>query len=477
MKRFRFAITAAAILVSLTACSSSNTPSAPSETVKAGETASGKEISGEAGTEPTPIRIAWLGMMPDDTIDPVTGMTFKGSYALKELLEEKVPEASITFVTIPNDNWIQKMETVLTSGEADIGWYTNQVQASKWFTDCREFMKDDPDFTEEVFEKTFTEPAKFYTRYHTFDDPEHTGAIYGLPYDASAYYLMYDKQILEEWGVELPSQSPTFQELLDIAKKTTGINPKTGKQNYGCYILPRWSEWLGVGADLYHSISVPDMDINKLDIEKDVEYIKDSEAILTYFETLQTFIQYAPPGAVTGTGGENWLTPDNDIAVMLATDQVQLYYNYVMAGDTAVTDRFIPIYLPKGENGVSSFPEIHHVAVAQTSQNQELAWDVIKVLCTDKDVLNLIYANYAMGNVPVLADPSGLEIMNDKFTSDRYYERLESTFITDDYWYWRDSIRSVFSDLFAGTLTPEQARKNFYDGTIKWINDRKKQLN
>ncbi|QQO08125.1 ABC transporter substrate-binding protein [Breznakiella homolactica] len=434
-----------------------------------------KSSSSETSEPRTPISIAWLNMKPNDTIDPVTGITYKGSYAFKELLEKKIPEVSISFVAIPNENWIQKMETTLTTGEADIGWYTNQIQASKWFVDSRTMMANDPAFTEADFEKTFTEPAKFYTRYHTFDDPKNTGAIYGLPYDIGAYYIMYDKKLLEDWGITPPSQTATFDELLAIAQKTTGINPKTGKQNYGTYIQPRWSEWLGVGADIYHAISIPDMDINKLDIAKDVEYIKDSPEVLKYFTILQELIKCAPPGAVTQTGAENWLTPDNNIAVMFDTSKTQAYYSYVVANDKSVMDRFIPIYLPKGKQNVSGFPEVHHVAIAQTSKNQELAWKVIKTIATDKDVLNLIFTNYALGNVPALADTSGLEIMKDKFSNDRYQERLTSTFITDDYWYWRGPIQGVFSDLYVGKLTPEQARAKFYNDTVKWISDKKLQ--
>lgn len=465
MKKLLSLVVAAAILIGTTACSSSSLPS----------TNSSQAASKGQPVERTKISVAWLNLKPDDTVDPVTGLTYKGSYALKEILEEKIPEVSVSFVTIPNDNWIQKMETTLNSGEADVGWYTNQVQASKWFVDSREFMKKDPDFTEADFEKTFTDPAKFYTRYHTFDDPKNTGAIYGLPYVAGAYYIMYDKKLLEEWGITPPSQTPTFDELVAIAEKTTGINPKTGKQNYGCFILPRWSEWLGVGADLYHSISIPDMDITKLDKAKDVDYIKDSPEVLKYFDNLKKLIKSAPPGAVTNTGSENWFTPQNDIALMLVTDTAQQYYNYLMAKNTEVTDRFIPISLPKGKNGVSSFPEIHHVAVAKTSQKQDLAWKVIKTICTDKDVLNLIYANYSYGTVPALVDTSGINIMNDKFTSDRYKERLTGTFMTDDYWYWRGAIQGVFGDLFVNKLTSEQARQKFYDGTVKWINDKVKQ--
>ena len=433
-------------------------------------------ITGASADDRTEIKIAWYTLNPKDTMDPVTGLVFKGSYALAELLEKKIPEAKITFIPIPADNWMQKMETVLVSGDADIGWFTNQAQIPNWLVDLREMMANDSEFTEETFEKTFTKAAVHYARYHTFTYPEHTGAIYGLPYDASSHYLMYDKVLFEQWGVEVPKQDATFAELLELAQKMTGINPVTGKQNYGCYILPRWTEWLGVGADLYHSISVPGMDINQFDMEKDVEYIKDSQAILDYFQLISDFLKCSPPGAPSGTGFENWMTPDNDIAIMLAAERTTEYYHYVMANETSVTDRFIPIFLPKGELGMSGFPEFHNIGIAQTSEHKDLAWKIVKTCCTDKEVLNFIFENYSAGAVPALADPTGLDIMNDPFTKARYEDRVTSTYITDDYWYWRDTIRGIFSEFFAGTLTPEEARQKFYDGVVKWIGDKQKQL-
>jgi len=422
------------------------------------------------------VRIAWLGLSPNDTVDPISGITFKGSYLFKELLEEKIPEAEIQFIEIPGTNWIQKMETTIKSGEADIGWYTNQVLAAEWFVDHRQFMAKDPEFTEETFEKLFIPVAKHYTRYHTFDFPDKAGAIYGLPYDVACYYIMYDKKLLEQWGVEPPSERPTFKELLEIASKTTGKNPVTGKQNYGGYIRTYWCEWLGVGADIYRPLSMSEMDISKLDISKYVDYVLESEEVLDYFQFLIDFIKYCPPGITSDSGKEKWLTPDNDIAVMLDTSATGVYYNHYLAGNKEVTDRFVPIFLPIGEQGVSGFPEVHHVAVTYNAKNPDLAWKVVKTIATDKDVLNLIFEHYSPSQVPALVDTSGLKIMEDKFAKARYEDRLQHSLITDDYWYWREPIQKVFGDLFVGKLTAEQARQQWHTNMMEWIENKKKQL-
>lgn len=423
------------------------------------------------------VRIAWQGINEKDTMDPISGLIKKGFPDLVALIESKVPEARIEIVTIPNDGWIQKMETTLTSGEADIGWYTNQVLASQWFMDHREFMANDPEFTEETFEATFTEPAKQYTRYHTYDFPESAGAIIGLPYDQGCYWLMYDKLLFEQWGVEFPPvEELTYDKLLELAQKMTGPNPVTGEQNYGVYVKPYWCEWLGVGADLYHIIQDPAMDITKLDIAKDVDYIKDSPEVLKYFEQLAGFVKCAPAGAPAGTGNEKWLTEDNDIAIMLATDSTSQYMAHLMAENTDITDRFIPFMTINGEQGVSGFPEVHHVGVAKLATDKDLAWKVVKTICTDPDILNWLFENYAWGGVPALKDPSKINNMQKEFVGKRYEDRQTHTIITDDYWYWREPINKVFSSLFAGELTPEQARETFYNNVVEWVANKKAQL-
>ena len=446
MKKLLSLLLAATFLFTAAACSGGGADAADgADTAGDSQSAGGSPsdtTSGEGGAQN--VRIAWLGINPDDRVDPISGITYKGSYEFKALLEEKVPGTEIEFIQIPNDGWIQKMETTITSGEADIGWYTNQVMAADWFVDHREFMQNDPDFTEETFDSIFTEGAKKYTRYHTFDYPEQTGAIYGLPYDVGAYYIMYDKQLLEEWGVAPPSQNPTFDELMAIIKATTGTNPVSGKQNYGTYIRPYWCEWVGVGADLYHPVEIPDMDINKLDIANDVDYIKSSQEILDYFQMLLDMIACAPDGVTADTGHENWMTPDNNIAVMFDTSKTTPYYNHLLADNKEITDRFIPVFLPKGAQGVSGFPEVHHIAVTKLANNKELCWEVVKAIATDIDVLNLVYANHSVGVVPHLVDTTGIERMDEEFTKLRYEDRLNGTFLTDDYWYWREPIQKVF---------------------------------
>jgi len=422
------------------------------------------------------VRVAWLGLNPDDTIDPISGIKHLGSYVLKELVESKLPNVEIEFIMVPGDGWLAKMDTIITAGDTDIGWYTNQIIAPTWFVDHKQFMENDPDFPLEKFYSSFAEGAIKYSTYSTFDYPQNKGEIYGLPYGMTSNFLMYDKLLLEQWGVPEPSRYPTFAELLDIAQKTTGANPKTGRQNYGAFIQSYWCEWLGVGADLYRVVDNPTMDINLLDIDYHVNYVLDSPEILGYFQFLEDAIKCSPPGAPAGMGFEKWMTPDNDIAVMLDIGQTGDLYSHIIANNSEVTDRFIPVYLPLGEQGKSGFPEFHHLAVTKSANNPELAWEVVKLIATDADCLNYIFENNTMSALPAVLDTAGIRIMNDLFTIERYENRKTTVFLSDDYWHWRQPMQQVFPKLFTGEINAEEARELLHTNMLEWIANKKAQL-
>ena len=422
--------------------------------------------------ERTKVRIAWLNLPDRDTMDPINGLEYKGSSYLKDLLEEKHPNVEIEFIHLPSDGWIQKTETLVANGEADIAYYTNQVAAYQWFEDHRTFMANDPNFTEQTFEDTFLPGPKHYTRFRSYDAPEKTDAIYGLPYAQASYWLMYDKVLFEQWGVEVPTGPVTFEQLREMALKMTGENPVTGQQNFGIYIMPFWCEWFGVGEDCYPVVENETMNIADLDMDKYVEYIKDDENVLNFFTTLQDMVKCTPPGAASWSGNEKWMTPDNDIAIMMHAFSNNAYVPHMKAGNKDVTDRFVPFQYPVGDLGMSMFPEIYHMAVVKDSPVKDLAWEVLKTISTDKDVLNLIFNNYATQMVPTLQDPSGLEIMDIPFVAERYEDRKNHSFISDDYWYWREPINKIFSTFFAGEMSPEEARTAFYDNTVEWINNK-----
>ena len=418
------------------------------------------------------VRIAWLGFHPEDRIDPISGITIRGSWEFIELIESVHPYVELQIIEIPGDGWIQNMQTTILAGEADIGWYTNQIAATQWFVDHREFMAHDPDFSEAVFHNTFTDGAIRWVEYRSFDFPDSTGNIYGLPMDVTADLIVVDSVILEQWGVELPNLYPTYAELLDIARRTTGTNPVTGEHNFGVFLRPFWSEWHALGMDVFPTLYMPGMDLRELDMNRYVHFLETCQVTYDFFQYMLDFIELAPPGITVDAGAENWFTPENNIAVMIDVSRTRDWIRYDLADMTEITERFIPVFMPRSPSGYSGFPESRSLAVTRYANNPWLAWEVLKTITTNTDSLNWIFTHREMGALPALRDPSGLRILENDFNRTRWEDRLTGMNGTHDYWYWREPMQRLFADLFIGELTAAEARQVMHDTTVEWIENR-----
>lgn len=61
---------------------------------------------------------------------------------------------------------------------------------------------------------------------------------YGLTVNVNPVMVVIDKEILEHYGQAIPDyENWTMQDIMDIAKATTGTDPVTGKQTYGMSMI------------------------------------------------------------------------------------------------------------------------------------------------------------------------------------------------------------------------------------------------
>ena len=104
------------------------------------------------------------------------------------------------FLTIAWDGWIQSMEAMLTAGEADMGIFTNQEAVPSWYMDLTPYLEKDEEINLNNLSDLFIDPAVYYTRYKSFNHPEESGNIYGLPLTIACNMITYDSQLFKEWG-------------------------------------------------------------------------------------------------------------------------------------------------------------------------------------------------------------------------------------------------------------------------------------
>lgn len=459
MKKVFYFILVAILALSLTSCGkdSSSTSSSSSS--------SGKEV----------VRVLFPGLNEQKSVDPISGLVTLSRSDLEKFLEAQIPEYDIEVVSIAWDGWIQKAETLITSGQIDVGFYTNQEAVPGWYQDLTPYLESDPDLNFENLEDVIITPAADNMYYKSFNYPESTGKIFGMPYLMGCNIIMYDSKLFDDWGMPYPTEENTFEELVEMAKQMTGKNPVTGEQNYGAYVYNTWAEWYALCYDavkVYHDESGT-MDISAFDMDEYVEYIKDSPEVLAFFEGLTDLVKSSPAGIATRTGAEKFLTSENDIAINFDSEgYTTSFTNYVVAGKTEVTDRFKALFVPAGEkNNMEGFPEFYRLAISKNAKNADAAWEVIKAISTSPEIIDYILTNYYTSKLSVLRNVDDISFMQIPLNKERHEYQLEHLLVTDDYWNWRTPMQTVDSEIVSGTITPEQAREKLYEGVKSWVNN------
>ena len=185
-KRFLAILLAAAMLVPMTVgCSNSGEAE--------GGTSGGGTADGGSGAKPV-VRMVVPGISEQSTTDPISGLTSLGLGDFEKFLEEKIPDVDINLISIPWDGWIQKIEAMSTANEMDVAFFTNQVAVPDWYMDLTPYLEKDPDVNFDNLSEWFLEPAVHYTTYKSFNYPEATGKVYGLPLTMACNSIVYDKR-------------------------------------------------------------------------------------------------------------------------------------------------------------------------------------------------------------------------------------------------------------------------------------------
>src|SRR5262245_13616310 len=192
---------------------------------------------GPATGEVTILMIGW----PDqDGIDP-DGNPQVGIGYVEQLFEAAHPEIDLKIVNIPwgsgATGYGPKTESMIQANEACIylmPGYFDYAQQGK-LQDLDVLIAQDPTF-EDVWEGNFLENAKAWM-------PDNPTATAYLPPHTGVRVTLWDSKLFEDWGVEPLSAEPTVEEITEKAAAMTGINPKTGEQNYGYWYQGKYLNW------------------------------------------------------------------------------------------------------------------------------------------------------------------------------------------------------------------------------------------
>ncbi len=178
--------------------------------------------------EPIVLKVWMMGYaFADRTVD---GEFHPGIHNVFDEFEKQNPGVKIDFSDIGWDNTFAKIMTSMIGEGPDVymlgSTWVGQFVAKETIEDLTPFI-----------EKEGFDFSKFYDKYCRMalhrDAKTGQSRCWGLPWVADTRILAYDKLIFKHYGIAPPHDDMSWEELLDKAQKTTGIDPVTGKETFG----------------------------------------------------------------------------------------------------------------------------------------------------------------------------------------------------------------------------------------------------
>jgi multiple sugar transport system substrate-binding protein len=369
MKRTWMPLTlAAALMVTAAGCGEANTQPSPGGDAK--KAAMEKSTS---PVKPKPelkgkIRIGFVGLNDQTAPDPLTGDTVYGADELKKRLKQDYPNIDFEVVTYPYKDHQAKAKALVESRQIDVSiesdskFMWNQglsEDLTPWLEKDKEWSKDH-----------YVSPSLFSGPLEVDKDGKLVNNALPIAVDGSGIY--YDKKIFEEFGVQPLSENPTWDEILDKAKKLTGKNPKTGEQTYGVFSrIP--SDQVGYGVSIIANTFGASM--GKMGYKEYLNQVTlNSEGMVKAAGFFKSLMPYTPPGMIQGQGAEKWSTPKNNIAMYINLPAIQLQKFRSMK----MTDRYDVAMIPKGPDGTGGFLGGVRVQMVKNAPEKDLAWEITK---------------------------------------------------------------------------------------------------
>jgi multiple sugar transport system substrate-binding protein len=350
-------VTMLVLMAGLVGCSSEGSSSATEDGEWAGQT----------------INVQLIGDFKMETsTDPITGEKVKGLEVLKEEFEKQHPGATVKFIIMPWEGYVEKTQAMLTSGEADVYQMPGVADfaAQGLLEPLQPYIDGDSEINLDMFIDNQVEGWK------ALGPEDEELQVYGLPFLGDARFIAYDKELFDQWGVEYLSEHPTMKEIKEKAQQMTGTNPETGEENYGVFYRGDWS----TAFTLVNAAEAQNGAWGTGFAWDEVEFSFNSPEMVNGLNWLLDMKEYVPSGFVSNQGNEKWLTKDNNIAIMLNMgpgDLVKQTYAQGLEDRIAIAQEFDS---DEGQGGLFAGSPI---TMAKDSENKELAWEWMKFASSD----------------------------------------------------------------------------------------------
>ena len=152
------------------------------------------------------------GFKSEDFTDAISGEKLQGCHVLEEEFERLHPEIDLQFIFMGWDDYQKKTQSMMIAGEADVYQAPGiEALAGQGLLEPLQPYIDKDGYDLSVYMDGQVDG------WMTVGPDDTELQIYGLPLIADGRFIVYDKQLFDEWGVEYLSDQPTVEEILEKA--------------------------------------------------------------------------------------------------------------------------------------------------------------------------------------------------------------------------------------------------------------------
>lgn len=387
-------------------------------------------------------------------LDLVTGVQRPGYEEVIARWNELHPNVELNINALPWDNWQASLQTAALAGDVDVLVHAASI----------------PDIVEPL--NRFVDAsgvsdsiAQLALRRLTTEGDFQELTPLGMSINVNPVVVVLDTYILADFGVPIPTVNWTLADMLAIAEATTGINPRTGVQNYGISMLPNNNVqqnfiWAARAMDATSIEFGPSL------LESDINF--DNSAVQEVLNFINSLHNFSSPDYIEGFDLLETVTENSNLAMYLNQSAFVEYNRLVAAG---LAERFMFLPLPDIQGGVNSGRTSSHMGdwnmtIARTSPNQDWAWEFIYFMVTDPVVQDWLVRVHQIPNSLV-----GLESVVTNM-SPQYFAAIEHILINQAENFsvqtseWYDSttipvipsaVQLALNEMFRGTMDASQA--------------------
>lgn len=273
---------------------------------------------------------------------------------IKAAFEEENNSIEVDLVNVPGDEYGQHLLTRFASG--DVYDIVQLAEDSYYFSargvleDLTPWAEEDEDFDLDDFYEVGIEA---YT---------HRDRLYGLPLRLGTVMMFYNKDLLDEHGLDYPDEDSTWEEIIEMAATIT--NPSEGV--FGMNSLGGW--WASTSQfTRSHGVRMLSEDFSEfvLDSEEGVEVIEKMHYLVNDLNIAPNDSQI-PEGIDLWTSGRQGFLIDGPWHILSSRANIEDFEWDMTSAPT----------MPGVEDTAPTFSNAFHIS--EQSDQKEAAWEVIK---------------------------------------------------------------------------------------------------